>query len=132
MLVPCEVASKSLVPAIRALVAEELTQVHGLKQVEVASLLGITQTAVSKYVKHVRGRLPRIWEAPEVRLEIDEIAALLACGKMSRYQLAKRFCILCQDVRRKGLLCELCKRYDASISVEQCDVCNSGNPEALY
>ena len=55
MLLPCEVVEKSLIPAIRSIVARELIQSYGLKQREGAYLLGVTQTAVSKYIRHVRG-----------------------------------------------------------------------------
>ena len=55
MVIPCEVAVKSLIPAIRSAIARELTESHKLKQKEVAELLGITQTAVSKYTRFYRG-----------------------------------------------------------------------------
>jgi len=59
MLLPCEVAVKSLVPTIRSAAARELTQSYGFKQKDVANLLGVTQTAVNKYTRHVRGRGPQ-------------------------------------------------------------------------
>ncbi|MCK5562646.1 transcriptional regulator, partial [Candidatus Bathyarchaeota archaeon] len=60
MPMPCEVAVKSVVPAIRAGLAKELVQTHKLRQIDIANLLGITQTAVSKYTRDVRGRVVQI------------------------------------------------------------------------
>lgn len=120
MLIPCEVAVKSVVPAIRSAIAKELIQSYGLKQKDVASLLGVTQTAVSKYTRHVRGRVLKIEDVEEVRHMIMEIAVSLANGRMSKYELVVRFCAVCSLIRRKGLMCKLCKRSDPSIDVQQC------------
>jgi len=123
MLMPCEVAVKSLVPSIRSAIAKELTQTYGLKQTEVANLLGVTQTAVSKYTRHIRGTVIEIEEIKEVRPIFKETVLLLANGNISRYELAGRFCEICEIVRRKRLLCELCKRSDPSIDLRKCFVC---------
>ena len=124
MLFPCEVAVKSLVPAIRSVIARELTQSYGLKQKEVAHLLGVTQTAVSKYTRHVRGTVLKIEEVEEVQPTIEEIVVSLANGRMSKYELVAKFCVACEIIRRKGLMCELCKRSDPSIDIQQCFVCS--------
>ncbi len=123
MLMPCEVAVKSLVPSIRSAIAKELTQTYGLKQTKVANLLGVTQTAVSKYTRHIRGTVIEIEEIEEVRPIFKETIVLLANGNISRYELAGRFCEICEIVRRKRLLCELCKRSDPSIDIQKCFVC---------
>jgi predicted transcriptional regulator len=123
MLMPCEVAVKSLVPSIRSAIAKELTETYGLKQKEVANLLGVTQTAVSKYTRHVRGTVIEIEEIKEVQPIVKETVVLLAKGSISRYELAGRFCEICEIIRRKRLLCELCKRLDPSIDIQKCFVC---------
>lgn len=130
MLLPCEVAVKSLVPAIRSVIARDLTQSYGLKQKEVANLLGVTQTAVSKYTRHVRGTVLKIEEVEEVQPMIEEIVVSLANRRMSKYELAAKFCVTCETIRRKGLMCKLCKRSDPTIDIKQCLVChfNSSKP----
>jgi len=125
MLLPCEVAVRSLVPAIRSAIARELTQTYGLKQKDVANLLGVTQTAVSKYTRQVRGALLKIEEIEEVQPTIKEIVVLLVNGRMSKYELVGRFCVTCEIIRRKRLMCELCKRSDPSIEIQECFVCSS-------
>ena len=127
MLLPCEVAVKSLVPSIRSAIARELTQTYGLKQKDVANLLGVTQTAVSKYTRHVRGAVLEIEEVEEVQPMIREIVVSLANGHMSKYELAAKFCVACQIIRRKRLMCELCKISDPSIDIQQCFLCHSDN-----
>ena len=123
MKLPCEVAVRSVVPAIRALLAKELTETHGMKQGEAAKLLGITQTAVSKYAHHVRGRILLIDMEEEVRTTIVKTAASLANGALDRVALSLQICGTCKLVRRKGLMCELCRRADSTVDLERCRVC---------
>jgi len=96
-----------------------------MKQKDVANLLGVTQTAISKYTRHVRGTVLRIEKVEEVQPMISEIVVSLVNGHMSRYELVTKFCVACEIVRRNGLMCELCKRSDPSIDIQQCFVCRS-------
>ncbi|UCE16320.1 MAG: hypothetical protein JSV12_01515 [Candidatus Bathyarchaeota archaeon] len=123
MLLPCEIAVKSLVPAIRSAIARELTQTYGLKQKDVANLLGVTQTAISKYTRHVRGTVIKIEEIEEIQPMISEIVVSLSNGRISKYELMAKLCVTCEIVRRNGLMCELCKRSDPTIDVQKCFVC---------
>jgi len=125
MLLPCEVAVKSLIPALRSAIARELVQSYGLKQKDVATLLGVTQTAVSKYTRHVRGIVLKVEEVEEIQPTLKEIVVSLVNGRMSKYELVARFCVACEVLRRRGLMCELCKRSDPSINIQQCFVCHS-------
>jgi len=123
MSMPCEVAVKSVVPAIRAGLAKELVQTYELKQNDVANLLGVTQTAVSKYTRNVRGGVVAISKAEEIQQMIAATAETLTSGELSRRQLAIRFCEICRLVRAKGLMCELCKRSNPTIDISQCLLC---------
>jgi len=125
MLLPCEVAVRSLVPAIRSAIARELTQSYGLKQNDVANLLGVTQTAVSKYTRHVRGTVLKIEDVEEIQPTLKEIVVSLVNGHMSKYELVAKLCVACEIIRRKGLMCDLCKLSDPSIDIQQCLVCHA-------
>lgn len=125
MLLPCEVAVRSLIPAVRSYLARELIQTYRLKQKDVASLLGVTQPAVSKYVRQVRGLALKIDDVEEVQPTLKEIVVSLADGRMSKYDFVTKFCVVCDIIRRNGLMCELCKRSDPSIDTQQCPVCHS-------
>jgi predicted transcriptional regulator len=48
----CENVIKLAIPAIRAAIAEQLISNYGFTQFEIARHLGITQSAVSKYVNN--------------------------------------------------------------------------------
>jgi predicted transcriptional regulator len=123
LLAPCEIAVKSVIPAIRAYIAKQLVQTYKMKQTDVAGLLGITQTAVSKYVGNVRGQAVGIDQESEVERMMNEIASRLADKKTSGSQLTLEFCAVCRAVRRNGQMCELCERSDPKLRSVSCKAC---------
>jgi len=123
MSMPCEVAVKSLVPAIRALMARELIHTHKLKQDEAAHLLGVTQAAVSKYTRKVRGRALNIEKIEEANTITIDTTNLLAKGELTPPELVKKFCLVCKVVRQTGAMCALCKRSNPSLDVNLCRMC---------
>ncbi len=127
---PCEVAVKSVVPAIRAGLAKELIQTYTLKQTDVANLLGVTQTAISKYTRNVRGGVVVIDNVEEIQQMITATAKMLTDGEVSRRQLVVKFCEICRLAREKGLMCELCKRSNPTIDVSQCLLCMNSSDES--
>jgi hypothetical protein len=127
MMIPCEIAVKSVIPAIRAYVAKELTQTYKMRQNDVANRLGITQTAISKYVRDVRGQVVRIDQTKEIRSMMNRIVSQAANEKISRTQLTLGFCEVCKMVRRSGIMCELCKRSDPVLDIDLCKVCMGGS-----
>jgi predicted transcriptional regulator len=125
MLVPCEIAVKCLLPAIRAMLAQELTTEHGLKQTETAKLLGVSQPAISLYYRRIRGKAINLEKDPEITKLIKEFANTMACGSesLSHKEFIQKFCEICKLIRSKGLMCELHKIFDPQIDIEKCELC---------
>lgn len=115
MILPCEVAVKSVIPAIRALVAKELEE-QGLNQDQIAEILGVSQSAVSKYSRNVRGRAIKIEGIEEIRPFIDGIVIILLDGTRQSVELLQLFCQACIAIRRTSLMCSLCQKSDPKIS----------------
>jgi len=133
MILPCEVAVKSVIPAIRSAIARELTQSYGLKQKEVAQLLGVTQTAVSKYTSHCRGAVLEVREVEDAQPVLKETVFSLANGDMTKYELAEKLCIVCRIIRHSGLMCKICAISEPNIDNSQCIVCcPNGNTKRRY
>lgn len=123
MIIPCEVAVKSVIPAVKALMANELVEKHGLKQNQVAELLGISQSAVSKYTKKLRGYVIKIDNIEEVQTPVNGMVALVTSGTYRRTDFLRLFCQACIAVRKKGLMCQFCQKTDRKIRIEGCTVC---------
>jgi predicted transcriptional regulator len=125
MLMPCEVAVKSVVPSIRAYIAKELTQTYDMRQVDVAALLGITQTAISKYTNQIRGATLEIGQTEEITSMLNDIASKLVKNQITQQQLIAEFCQVCKTARRTGIMCNLCKRSDPELDPRACQICKS-------
>lgn len=123
MIIPCEVAVKSIIPAVKALLAKELLENHGMKQSQVAKILGISQSAVSKYQANVRGHVIKIEDIDEIRAQIDDMIVLLTQRKNQRTEFLKLFCQTCITIREKGLMCQFCQKSDPTIKIEECHLC---------
>lgn len=114
---PCELIVWYVLPTIRAELAKELIKL-GLSQKEVSEKLGITQAAVSQYVKDKRGK--GIPVNKQIRNSIKKLAIDIAEGD-SRKDIIPGLCMICSIVKSSGSLCDLHKEEDSNL--EGCDVC---------
>ncbi|OLD44867.1 hypothetical protein AUI51_00385, partial [archaeon 13_1_40CM_2_52_4] len=101
-------ASKSVIPALRAMIARELIEGYGLKQEQVAMKLGVTQAAVSKYRHQVRGEAVELEAASEVQAMSKAIALMLSQSP-NPLAVSQTLCQACTDIRALGLMCETCR-----------------------
>jgi len=123
LIVPCEVAVKSVVPAVKALMTKELVEKYGLKQDQVAEILGISQSAVSKYTRQVRGYVIKIDNIDEVQPLIDEMIGMLVGGSCQRMELLRFFCRTCMAIRKTGLMCQFCQKTEPRVQIRECSFC---------
>ena len=123
MLTPCEVAVKTVSPSIRALLAQTLIDKHEMKETQVAQILGITQSAVSKYNKKVRGTTIPIENIPEIQTITNQMITLLLDNPVQQMEVMKLFCEACALIRSKGLMCPLCQQNHKP-KIDGCDFCH--------
>ena len=123
MLTPCEVAVKTVAPSIRALLAQTLIAKHEMKETQVAQILGITQSAVSKYNKKVRGTTIPIENIPEIQTITNQMITMLLANPVQQVEVMKLFCKACAVIRNKGLMCPLCQQNQKP-KIDGCDFCH--------
>lgn len=123
MILPEELASKSVIPAIRALVVKRLVEEHGMTQQEAAKLLGVTQPAVSKYLHQKRGAAIRLTGIREIDRATGDIANMVSSRKVKPIEVMSKIEAACEYVRRNRYMCDLHKRLEPSIDIESCHVC---------
>ena len=122
---PCEVGVKAVLPAIRALMARTIVEKHGMKETQVAEILGLSQSAISRYTSKDRGNTITIENVPEVQTLIDQMINLLLYNSHQKTELLELFCKTCKIIREKGLICQLCQEKIDSTDLEPCDFCRS-------
>ena len=123
MIIPCEMAVKSVVPSIRAMVAKELTESHNMKQENVAGILGITQSAVSQYLNHVRGNTVDLNDVEEAQIAVKELVSLLMETPKSTRAICQQYCEICKIIRTRRITCQIHRRLDPLYDTINCDIC---------
>lgn len=124
MHLPSELEAMVVIPALRAMLARELLDSGAMSQTEVGALLGITQSAVSNYVKGIRARGVAYMETPFVRQRIAALAVGVN-GSPTRAEVARGLAELTLYIRRNRLMCELHREIDQGIDVDECHICES-------
>ena len=122
MQTPYEIASKSVIPAIRGMIARDLVEKR-LTQAQIAEALGITQPAVSKYLWEKRGRAIDFDHRKDVRKMADVIAEGIATHSLDTIQVANMMKEMCDYVMRSGYMCDLHFEVDPQIKNSNCKIC---------
>lgn len=118
MKVPCELIIWNILPAIRREFARILVEDFNLTQRETAKKLGVTESAVSQYLKFKRGNAIKF-----DKKMINEIGKAVKDVSDSEKDslLIEKTCSICALIRNYGILCELHRAENAKL--EDCDVC---------
>jgi len=124
---PCEVVVKDVLPAIRAMLVKELIERHQLSQVEVARKLGITQPAVSQYLRMLRGTSIGGTLLKKFEKNIRGLAEDIARGKLEHKQIIERYCSICRSMKQRELVCLLHMRTAPDLRREGCRICFPGD-----
>jgi len=123
MILPEELASKSVIPAIRALIVKRLVEEHGMTQQEAAKLLGVTQPAVSKYLHQKRGAAIRLTGIKEIDEATGDIANLVSSRKVKPIDVMSRIEAACEYVRKNRFMCDLHKKLEPAMDIDSCHIC---------
>jgi predicted transcriptional regulator len=103
--------------------AHELLERHDLNQGQVAEILGISQSAVSKYSNKVRGYVVEIDKVEAVHPLIDDLITMVLSREYARAEFVDLFCEVCKVVRKTGLVCQFCKKAEPNLKIEDCSFC---------
>ena len=126
MLLPSEIEAKSLIPAVRAILAKKLIGEYSLREEDVAKDLGITQAAVSNYVRGTRGDIELISKLESVRevmRMIDDIAKDLSTNKAYTPSTLAKFVGLCNYMRYTLIICDVHHSIESNIDEQICEQC---------
>ena len=103
MKMPCELIVTHILPTARGALAKELVHNHGMTQVQVANLFGVTSAAVSQYIKGLRGGNNLI-DKSAYREDFYKMIADKADAVAGGKDLTLALCEICTFVKESGLL----------------------------
>ena len=98
---PCEVIIWKFLPALRRELIKQLVE-SGMSRKEVAKMFGLTEAAISHYLKAKRGRFKL---DKNTRKSLQKISVEIAKG--NEQQLVQAICSLCLQARKSGVICKL-------------------------
>ena len=114
---------KTVLPAVKAIMARQIVEKHGLNEQKTAELLGLSQSAVSRYIGRERGNLLKIEDSTEILALISQMVTSLIKEPDNKNEVLKLFCLTCQAIREKGLMCSNCQKEMPREWAEKCVFC---------
>jgi len=114
---PQEIEVWYLIPGIRRELAKALLDKHDMNQRQISEVLGITESAVSQYIKAKRGSEMKFNDS-EMRL-IEDAAGRIASQKL---EANKEIYNLCVAFRGGESVCEVHRSHDSTVE-KDCDLC---------
>jgi predicted transcriptional regulator len=104
--------------------ARSIVEKHGLNEKQTANLLGLSQSAVSRYVGRERGHnLLEIENTTDVLALIDEMVNSLIKEPQNKVKILELFCKTCTKIRELGLMCPKCQTEMPQAWAEKCFFC---------
>jgi len=128
MLLPAEIESKSLIPALRAILAKQLAKKHLIHEDQISKMLGVTQAAVSNYIRGTRGDpklIEKLLAEKQVSEMILDISDNLASDKAYTPSSLSKFIGLCNYIKTSLLICDIHHNLESDIDDEVCKECEN-------
>ena len=128
MLLPAEIESKTLIPALRAILAKTLAEKHSIREDEISKMLGVTQAAVSNYIRGTRGDpelIKKLLAEKQVSEMIYEISDDLSSDKAYSPSSLSKFIGLCNFIKSSLLICDIHHNLESDIVEAVCKECEN-------
>ena len=128
MLLPAEIESKTLIPALRAILAKKLATNHDIREDEISRMLGVTQAAVSNYIRGIRGNpelIEKLLAEEQVVKMIADITDRLAAEKDYTQATLSKFIGLCNYIKTSLLICDIHHNLESDIDEAICKECEN-------
>lgn len=128
MLLPAEIESKTMIPALRAILAKKLADQHQIREDEISKMLGVTQAAVSNYIRGTRGDpklISQLSSQKQIVEMIDEISENLASNKAYTPASLSKFIGICNYIKTSLLICDIHHNLESNIDEAICKECET-------
>lgn len=128
MLLPAEIESKTLIPALRAILAKKLAVDHKIREDEISKMLGVTQAAISNYIRGTRGDpnlIAKLMAEEQVGRMINELSDSLASDMAYTPASLSKFIGLCNYIKSSLLICDIHHNLETDIDERVCKECEN-------
>ncbi|RJQ23193.1 transcriptional regulator [Candidatus Parcubacteria bacterium] len=128
MLLPAEIESKTLIPALRAILAKKLAEEHNVREDEISKMLGVTQAAISNYIRGTRGDpklIQKLVTDEQVSQLLNDLSDRLASDMAYTPSSLAKFISLCNYIKSSLLICEIHHNLESNIDEAICKECEN-------
>jgi len=128
MLLPAEIESKTLIPALRAILSKKLAEDHKIREEEISKMLGVTQAAVSNYIRGTRGDpqlIQKLLSEEQVAKLINELCNSLTTDMAYTPSSLAKFIGLCNYIKSSLLICDIHHNLESDIDEKVCKECEN-------
>lgn len=128
MLLPAEIESRTLIPALRAILAKKLAEDHRIREDEISKMLGVTQAAISNYIRGTRGDpalIGKLLSDEQVSNMLNELCKNLASDMAYTPSSLSKFIGLCNYIKSSLLICEIHHTLESNIDEKICKECEN-------
>ncbi|MCS7132897.1 MAG: hypothetical protein NZ918_04185 [Aigarchaeota archaeon] len=117
-----EIAYRYVMPAIRGLVVREIHK-YGIRESIIANILGISRSAVTRYIMGERGGYINLVKFNEVIPMIRELSKNIIEKQLMPQEIHLMMFKIAAHLMSRKKLCGLHKRIDQSIDIVKCEIC---------
>ena len=107
MKIPCEVVVWYLLPTIRKELAKKLVSDYGYSQSKVARTFGLTDAAISQYLKNKRGENIVVTADPNYYMVEDQLDLSSKRIADDGVDFAAEVCSICLAFKKSGILAKI-------------------------
>jgi len=117
-----ELGYRYVIPSLRRRLVELLHREFRLSKVEVARKLGLSPSAISRYLSHERGATLEVSKLPTVDTWLRRLAEGVASGSLDRYAVEEELLRIALKAAASRLLCSYHLRY-LGVDPARCGIC---------
>jgi len=128
MLLPAEIESKTLIPALRAILSKKLAVDYKIREDEISKMLGVTQAAVSNYIRGTRGDpqlIQKLLSEDQVVKMLNDLSDGLASDRAYTPSSLSKFIGLCNFIKSSLLICDIHHNLESNIDEKVCKECEN-------
>jgi len=117
-----ELATRYIVPSIRRHLAKELVM-RGMLRADAARILGLSRSAITRYIKSERGAGIRLTRFGDVTRMIEELATKIMANELDENQIQEKIAKITAYILSKKYFCAYHKKLDPEIDILHCSLC---------
>ncbi len=121
MLLPAEIESKTLIPALRAILAKKLAEEHNIREDEISKMLGVTQAGT----RGDPSLIMKLLAEEQVAIMIDELSDSLSSDMAYTPSSLSKFIGLCNYIKSSLFICEIHHNLESNIDEQVCKECEN-------